>query len=121
MKPYSIFPLEDTLLVSIQEEIGDEGVSSLFDEISALVKVRSAAGVIIDLHAVEVVDSFLAGSLAKFSTAQRLLHTKVVVVGLAVPVVITLLDFGIQMKGVEFALDVEQAQERLGHRPAAQP
>ena len=108
MLPYSIFPLKNYLLVSIQEEIDDLEISSLFEAISEKTSIHQARGIIIDLHDVEVVDSYLAKNLEELTTSLNLMRTRVVIVGLAVPVVITLLDFGIELKGVKFALDVEQ-------------
>jgi len=114
MKSFSVFPLGNILLISIQEEIDDEGIADLLEGISDLVRVRGAHGVIVDLHQVEVVDSYLAQHLAHMAAALDLLRARVVIVGLAVPVVITLLDFGIRFEGVDFALDVEQALAKLG-------
>ena len=113
MLPFSVFPLSNCLLVSIQEEIDDAGIASLFANITEMVNEHQARGVIIDLHDVEVVDSYLANNLEELAASLNLMRTKVVIVGLAVPVVITLLDFGIELKGVEFALDVEQGLSRL--------
>ena len=70
--------------------------------------------VIFDLHDVEVVDTFLATNIEKLADMLQLLEAEVMVSGLSVPAVLTLLDFEIQLKGVSFALDVEQALERLG-------
>ena len=116
MQPFSVFSLGDVLLVSIQEEIDDAGVSSLFETIAGKVQASKAHGVILDLHDVEVVDSYLARNLQQLAASLRLMRAMVVVAGLAVPVVMTLLDFGIDLKGMEFALDVEQAMVRLQQR-----
>ncbi len=113
MLPFSVFPLPNCLLVSVQEEIDDDGIASLFNTIAEKARKHRARGVIIDLHDVEVVDSYLAKNLEELTASLSLMRTRVVIVGLAVPVVITLLDFGIELKGVEFALDVEQALNRL--------
>jgi rsbT antagonist protein RsbS len=116
MLPFSVFPLPDCLLVSIQEEIDDAGIASLIDNIGEMAQKYQARGVIIDLHDVEVVDSYLANNLEELTISLNLMRTKVVIVGLAVPVVITLLDFGIELKGVEFALDVEQGLNRINDK-----
>ncbi len=113
MLPFSVFPLSNSLLVSIQEEIDDAGIAALFDHITEMAGKHQAGGVIIDLHDVEVVDSYLANNLEKLAASLNILRTRVVIVGLSVPVVITLLDFGIELKGVGFALDVEQGLNRL--------
>ena len=114
MLPFSVVTLGDVLLVSIQEEIDDTGISALFDTIVAKAGIRDVHGVILDLHKVEVVDSYLARHLQELAAGLKLMQTKVVVAGLCVPVVMTLLDFEIDLKGITFALDVEQAMAQLG-------
>ncbi|HID97747.1 MAG TPA: STAS domain-containing protein [Thermodesulfobacteriaceae bacterium] len=113
MVPFSIFPLGDVLLVSIQEEIDDVSLASLLDLLGITVSQRRIRGVIVDLKDVDVVDSFLAEHLWSLASMLALLHAQTVIVGLSVPVVMTLLDFDIALKGVEFALDVEQALDKL--------
>lgn len=115
MLPFSVFSLGDTLLISIQEEIDDASIALLFETVTDHVQTSRANGVILDLHDVEVVDSYLARHLEELAACIRLMQAVVVVVvGLSVPVVMTLLDFGIELKGLEFALDVEQAMLMLG-------
>ncbi len=114
MRPYSVFILENILLVSIQEEIDDKNVQRLLGLLGSLVIRHRINAVIFDLHDVEVVDTFLATNIEKLADMLQLLEAEVMVSGLSVPAVLTLLDFEIQLKGVSFALDVEQALERLG-------
>ncbi len=114
MIPFSIFPMRDVIMVSIQEEIDDRHVSRLVKELSNRVKSSHVRYVIIDLHDVEAVDTFLAGEIEKLAAMLYFLRASTIVVGLSVPVVLTLLDFGIKFQGVEFALDVEQALSRIG-------
>ncbi len=113
MRSYSIFPIGSILLISIQEEIDDHGITDLIREVSTAVQDREIRGVIIDLHDVEVVDTYLAQHIVSLSATLKLQRARTVIAGLAVPVVITLLDFGIRLQGLEFALDVEQAIEKL--------
>jgi rsbT antagonist protein RsbS len=113
MQPFSFFSLGTMLLVSIQEDIGDTEVSRMFDSLSKQVSEKKFRGVIVDLHNVEVIDSYMAGYLEDMATTLRLLHAHMVVVGLSVPVVMTLTDFGIPLSGLEFALDVEKAMAKL--------
>ncbi len=113
MRLYSIFPIGRILLISIQEEIDDQGISDLIDEVSAVVQDRGIRGVLIDLHDVDVVDTYLANHISKLADTLALLRAKTIVTGLAVPVVVTLQEFGIHVLGPEFALDAEQAIEKL--------
>ena len=109
MQPFSLFSLGKILLVSIEEDIDDQGIRILEDLISQQVAHRQLQGVIIDVQHLEVMDSYLADHLHRLAKRLRLQNSAVVVAGLSVPVVMTLLDFGITMDELEFALDVEQA------------
>ncbi len=114
MRPYSVFILGNILLVSIQEEIDDKNVQRLLGILGSLVIKHRITAVIFDLHDVEVVDTFLATNIERLADMLRLLEARVMISGLSVPAVLTLLDFKIQLRGVGFALDVEQALEKLG-------
>ncbi len=121
MELFSVFSLGRVLLVSIEEEIDDTSVRTLLDHISETVNRQELYGVIVDLQSLEVIDSFLAGHLQKLARTLKLQQAEMVIAGLSVPVVMTLLDFGIKLPDLVFALDVEQAllrlQERRSHRP----
>jgi anti-anti-sigma regulatory factor len=117
MQPYSIFSLGSMLLVSIQEEIGDAGMSGLVDHLSRQVRAGHVRGVIVDLQHVEVMDSYMAGFLQTMARTLALQNARMVVVGLAVPVVMTLTAFGITLREMEFALDVEKAVAKLEEKP----
>ncbi|MBW2328374.1 MAG: STAS domain-containing protein [Deltaproteobacteria bacterium] len=113
MEPFSVFSLGEILLVSIEEEIDDSSVRVLLDQISEIVSRKELYGVIVDLQSLEVVDSFLADHLQQLARTLKLQDAIMVIAGLAVPVVMTLLDFGIKLPDLVFALDVEQALLRL--------
>ena len=113
MKPFSVFSLGGILLVSIEEEIDDSSVRILLDMVSETVSRQELYGVIVDLQSLEVVDSFLADHLQQLARTLKLQDAAMVIAGLAVPVVMTLLDFGIKLPDLTFALDVEQALLRL--------
>lgn len=113
MQNFSVFSLGQVLLVSIEEDISDTTVNTLKETVGALVSRVEVYGVIIDLHNLEVMDSYLAEQLQDLAGMLKLLQAEVVIAGLSVPVVMTLLDFGITLPDMEFALDVEQALVRL--------
>ncbi len=113
MQPFSLFSLGGVLLVSLEEEIDDAATRELLTRVSARVSREAISGVIVDLHHFEVLDSHLARQLQTLARVLQLLRARMVVVGLCVPVVMTLLDFGITLPEMEFALDVEQALVRL--------
>ena len=116
MQPFSIFSLGGVLLVSIEEEIDDKAIGTMLDIVSSTVNSRNLYGVIVDLQALEVMDSYLAGHLQQLARTLKLQHADMVVAGLSVPVVMTLLDFGIRLPDIIFALDVEQGLRRLQER-----
>jgi len=119
MQPFSVFSLGRILLISIEEEIDDSSVHILLDQVSETVNRGELSGVIVDLQNLEVMDSYLAGHLQELGRILKLQNARMVIVGLSVPVVMTLLDFGIKLPDLVFALDVEQAllhlQERRRH------
>ena len=116
MEFFSVFSLGRVLLVSIEEEINDSSVRVLLDLVSETVNRKGLSGVIVDLQSIEVVDSFLAVHLQQLARTLKLQDAEMVIAGLSVPVVMTLLDFGIKLKDLTFALDVEQALLRLQER-----
>ncbi len=113
MQPFSLFSLGRVLLVSLEEDIDDTGIGELLTRVTSQVSGEGISGVIVDLHHFEVMDSHLARQLQNLARMLRLLQARMVVAGLCVPVVMTLLDFGISLPEMEFALDVEQALVRL--------
>ena len=113
MVPYSVSAIGGYLLASIQEEIDDAGIGALLTKLTDLVVERNIHAVILDLQNVEVVDSYLATYLEYLASTLNTMCSRVVVAGLSVPVVMTLLDFDIKLRAVEFALDVEQALVKL--------
>jgi anti-anti-sigma factor len=116
VQPFSVFSLGGVLLVSIEEEIDDAAVARLLELVSETVNTHELYAVIVDLQALEVMDSFLAAHLEQLARTLKLQHADMVIAGLSVPVVMTLLDFGIQLPDLVFALDVEQALLRLEER-----
>ncbi|MDA8162054.1 MAG: hypothetical protein M0022_03990 [Desulfobacteraceae bacterium] len=113
MEAFSIFSFGDVLLLAVQEEIDDASINALTGLLGERVIEKKARAVVIDLHDVEIVDTFLAEHIQGLAAFLNLLRARVVVAGLTVPAVLTLLDFNIRLKGVDFALDVEQALARL--------
>lgn len=118
MRPFSIVSLGKVLLVSVAEEIDDSGVLRLRETVRVRAADHTVRGVIADLRDLEVVDSYLASALQLLARTLKLQNAELVVAGLSAPVIMTLLDFDIQFPDVLFAMDVEQALEKLGRRLA---
>lgn len=109
MKNFATLPFGNILLVKIDEGIEDNQVHLLETEITKIITSKKIKGIIFNLSGVEVIDSFLATHINKLSSTIKIMDVQPVIVGLSVPVILTLLDFGIYFKDICFAFDVEGA------------
>jgi rsbT antagonist protein RsbS len=106
----------DYLLVTIQVDMHDRLAMTLQDDLtSRIVNVR-AKGVLIDISALEIVDSFIGRMLADIAAMSRVLDAETVVVGMRPAVAITLVELGLSLTGVRTALNVERGMELLRQR-----
>ncbi|WP_329458028.1 STAS domain-containing protein [Streptomyces sp. NBC_01497] len=103
-----VLRIGDILLVSIQVDLEDQTVLNLQEDLAAQIVARSARGVVIDITAVEIVDSFVGRMLATIASISRLLDAETVVVGMRPAVAITLVELGLSLGGVRTALDLEK-------------
>ncbi|MEU0688841.1 STAS domain-containing protein [Streptomyces uncialis] len=103
-----ILRIGDVLLVSIQVDLDDQTVMNLQDDLAEQIVARSARGVVIDITAVEIVDSFVGRMLATIAAISRMLDAETVVVGMRPAVAITLVELGLSLGGVRTALDLEK-------------
>jgi len=101
------------LLVSIQIDMHDEVALRLQDDLTSAITRHNAKGVLIDISAVEMVDSFIAGVMGNPWWMSRILDATTVVVGMQPAVAITLVELGVSMEGVKTALNVERGMEML--------
>ncbi|MFF7339265.1 STAS domain-containing protein [Streptomyces sp. NPDC008163] len=116
-----VLKIGDVLLVSIQVELEDQVVLELQDDLAARIVESGATGVIIDITAVEIVDSFVGRMLATTASISRLLDAQTVVVGMRPAVAITLVELGLSLGGVRTALTLEKGLEILARRDDARP
>jgi rsbT antagonist protein RsbS len=106
----------DFLLVTIQVDMHDRLAMTLQDDLtSRIVEVR-AKGVLIDISALEIVDSFIGRMLADIAAMSRVLDAETVVVGMRPAVAITLVELGLSLSGVRTALNVERGMDLLRQR-----
>ncbi|OKJ20050.1 anti-anti-sigma factor [Streptomyces sp. CB00316] len=103
-----VLRIGDVLLVSIQVDLEDQTVLNLQEDLAEQIVSRSARGVVIDITAVEIVDSFVGRMLATIASISRLLDAETVVVGMRPAVAITLVELGLSLGGVRTALDLEK-------------
>ncbi|MFJ2395592.1 STAS domain-containing protein [Streptomyces sp. NPDC087843] len=103
-----ILQIGQVLLVSIQTDLDDQAVMLLQDDLAAMVVESGAHGVVIDITAVEIVDSFVGRMLATIASISRLLDAQTVVVGMRPAVAITLVELGLSLGGVRTALTLDK-------------
>jgi rsbT antagonist protein RsbS len=107
MEQIPIMKIGDCLLVSIQVDMHDRLAMALQDELTGKVVEMRARGVMIDISALEIVDSFIGRMLNNIAAMTRVLDAVTVVVGMRPAVAITLVELGLQLTGVKTALNVD--------------
>lgn len=108
-----ILRMGDTLLVTIQVDMQDQTALTLQDDLAERIASTGASGVMIDISALEIVDSFVGRMLTSISGIARILSATTVVVGMQPAVAITLVELGLSLEGVRTALNVERGMELL--------
>lgn len=106
------------LLVTIQVDMHDQLALTLQDDLTAQIQRSGAKGVLIDISALEIVDSFIGRMIAHISAMSRILDAHTVVVGMRPAVAITLVELGLSLTGVHTALNVERGMALLRARLA---
>ena len=121
MERIPILKMGDLLLVSIQVDMHDQLALTLQDDLTDRIAKTGARGVLIDISAVEVVDSFIGRMIANIAGMARILDARTVLVGMQPAVAITLVELGLTLPGVRTALDVERGMAllRRDRRPAS--
>ena len=113
MERIPILKMGGCLLVSIQVDMHDRLAMQLQDDLTSRIAETSARGVLIDISALEVVDSFIGRMLGNIAAMSRVLDARTVVVGMRPAVAITLVELGMSLPGVSTALDVERGMSLL--------
>lgn len=108
-----ILRMGDYLLVSIQVDMHDRLALQLQEDLTSMITSTGARGVLIDISALDMVDSFIGRVLGNIAVLSRILDAQTVIVGMQPAVAITLVELGISWQGVKTALDVERGMELL--------
>ena len=111
-----ILKIGSTLLATIQIELHDTVVDSFQNDVLEEIERTGANGLIIDISALETVDSYVARMLANTAKMAKLMGTKTVIVGMRPAVAATLVRMGYFMEGIETALSLEEGLELQNHR-----
>ena len=111
-----ILRMGSLLLVTIQVDMHDRLAMTLQDDLTAKIAETEAKGVLIDISALEVVDSFIGRMLANIASMASVLDARTIVVGMQPAVAITLVELGMTLSGVRTALNVERGMEMLTGR-----
>jgi rsbT antagonist protein RsbS len=111
-----ILKLENFLLVSIQVDMHDQLALTLQDDLTQRIVATRARAVLIDISALEMVDSFMGRMLGNIAAMSRILDAQTVVVGMRPAVAITLVELGLSLPGIRTALNVDAGLVLLRQR-----
>lgn len=119
MDKIPILKLGPYLLVTIQVDLYDRLALNLESDLIHMVSRTEAKGVLIDISAVSIVDSFMGRILGNIAQMSKILDAVTVVVGMQPAVAITLVELGLTLKGVYTALDVEKGMQLLDEKTSS--
>lgn len=108
-----ILKMGSFLLVTIQVDMYDRLALNLENDLVTMIRKVEAKGVLIDISAVSIVDSFMGRILGNIASMSKILDAETVVVGMQPAVAITLVELGLPLTGVHTALDVEKGMGLL--------
>ncbi|EJM17420.1 anti-anti-sigma regulatory factor (antagonist of anti-sigma factor) [Pseudomonas sp. GM21] len=111
-----ILQMGDFLLVTIQVDMHDQLALTLQDDLSERISNTSARGVLIDISALDMVDSFIGRMIGTISGLSKIMDAETVLVGMQPAVAITLVELGLTLPGVSTALNVERGMKLLHER-----
>ena len=113
MEQIPILQLGPFLLVTIQVELHDELAMTLQDDLTTKLAKTGARGVLIDISALEIVDSFIGRALAQIAGISRVMDATTVLTGMRPAVAITLVELGVTLAGIKTALNVDKGMRLL--------
>ena len=120
MERIPILRIGEFLLVTIQVDMHDQLALQLQDDLTTKIEKTGARGVLLDISALDLVDSFIGRMISNISAVARILSASTVVVGMQPAVAITLVELGLELPGVLTALDAERGMALLRANMAAE-
>jgi rsbT antagonist protein RsbS len=113
MERIPILKMGSFLLVTIQVDMHDQLALTLQDDLTSRVVSDRATGVLIDISALDIVDSFIGRMLGNIAGMAKILDAETIVVGMRPSVAITLVELGLSLPGIRTALNVDRGMELL--------
>jgi rsbT antagonist protein RsbS len=113
MEHIPILRMGDFLLITVQVDMHDRLAMTLQEDLTARIVAAGTRGVLIDISALDVVDSFIGRMLGNIASISRILDAQTVVTGMRPAVAITLVELGLSLPGIRTALTVERGMEIL--------
>lgn len=113
MEKIPILRMGPFLLVTIQVDLYDRLAENLEADLVQMVSKTGAQGVLIDISAVSIIDSFMGRIIGNIASMSKIMDAETVVVGMQPAVAITLIELGLPLKGVHCALNVERGMDLL--------
>lgn len=120
MEKIPILMLGEHLLVSIQVDMHDRLALALQDDLTTRVVEDRARGVLVDISALEMVDSFIGRMLGNIAAMTRTLGAETVVVGMRPAVAITMVELGLALHNVRTALNIDAGMAMLRAQVASE-
>ena len=118
MEHIPILRMGDFLLITVQVDMHDRLALQLQDDLTSRIVAHGSRGVLIDISALDVVDSFIGRMLGNIASISRVLDAQTVVVGMRPAVAITLVELGLSLPGIRTALNVERGMAILREQMA---
>lgn len=119
MERIPILRMGKVLLVTIQVDMHDQLAMTLQNDLAKAIASQGTSCVLLDISALEIVDSFIGRMMANTAGMGRILGAETVVVGMQPAVAITLVELGLSLKGIHTALDVERGMALVERAAAA--
>src|SRR5215203_3313591 len=116
MEKIPILKMGKFLLVTIQVDLYDRLALNLESDLIQMVSKTGARAVLIDISALSIVDSFMGRIIGNISNMCKIMDAETVVVGMQPAVAITLIELGLELKGVHTALNVDKGMELLAQK-----
>ena len=113
MERIPLLKIGDFLLVTVQVDMHDRLAVALQDDLTERIVASRARGVLIDISALDIVDSFIGRMLGNIAGMARILDAETVVVGMQPSVAITLVELGLSLPGIRTALNIDRGMEML--------